>query len=373
MGNRNQVVEQGTAGLSRRGFLGAAAAAAATATLASRPSYASQFARTPGYVQGSQPNSKFGNVQIGAITGVTFGSLPRTDQAEEILTYLVLSGLSSCELRGDAPILNFMGAPTTGAPTQQQIGQMTDPAQREAATRQRAAHEAEMKRWYASPPMERVAALKKMYNDAGVTIHLAKLSTNTPEATEFAFRVAKALGARGNTAEMSADAARMLGPVAVRHQMTAPLHNHEQTSDPNFTFDSILAISPGVSLNLDLGHYYASTGKSPVPEIKRLHQRITSVHLKDRSSPEDGGLHLPWGQGGTPLAEILRLLHRENWGINADIELSQPVPAGSNQIVETRKCVEFCREVLTMTTSAAAPARGGGGRGGAARPAPSDQ
>ena len=69
-----------------------------------------------------------------------------------------------------------------------------NPAQREAATRARAAQDAEMKRWYASPPMERIAALKKMFNDAGVNIHLVKLSTNTPEATEFAFRVSKALG-----------------------------------------------------------------------------------------------------------------------------------------------------------------------------------
>jgi sugar phosphate isomerase/epimerase len=185
-------------------------------------------------------------------------------------------------------------------------------------------------------------------------------------------RVAKALGARGNTAEMSPEAARALGPVALRHQMVAPLHNHEQTADPSFTFDSILSISPGVTLNLDVGHHYGVSGKSPVPDIKLYHTRITSLHLKDRASPEDGGLNLPWGQGGTPLAEILRLLHRENYGINADLEVQHDPPPGSNQLLEVRKCVEFCREVLTRASVPTSPARGGGGAapGGAAAAPP---
>lgn len=342
---------QQLAGVSRRGFL--ASAAATTAALVATPSYASRFLHTPGYIQQARPNSKFGNVQIGAITRANFGSLPGGDQAEQILSYLILAGLSSCELRGDAPVLTFLGAPTTDAPSAAEIGRMTDPAQREAATRQRAAFDAEMRRWYMSPPMERVAALKKLYNDAGVNIHLVKMSTNTPEATEFAFRLSKALGSVGNTAEMSEEAARTLGPIAVRHQQVAPLHNHEQTSDPNFSFDRILASSPGITLNLDIGHYYASTGKSPVPEIRRMHSRITSLHLKDRAGPEDGGANLPWGQGGTPIAETLRLLDRENYGIYADLELQHQVPEGSNQLLEVQRCVEFCREVLTRPRASA--------------------
>jgi sugar phosphate isomerase/epimerase len=204
-----------------------------------------------------------------------------------------------------------------------------------------------MRRFYASPPMEKVAALRQLYNGAGVGIHLTKLNAGTPEAAEFAFRVSAALGARGNSAEIGEEAARLQGPIALRHGQVTNMHNHGQPGDPNFVgFDRILEISPGVSLNLDVGHYYGSTGRSPVPEIVRLNQRITSLHLKDRAAPVDGGANLPWGQGGTPLAEILRLVQRERYNINPDIELEYAIPEGSNALVEVRKCVDFCRDVL---------------------------
>ncbi|MBW3630253.1 MAG: sugar phosphate isomerase/epimerase, partial [Gemmatimonadetes bacterium] len=274
-----------TDAVSRRGFLGAAAAAAATAGLAARPSYAAGFARTPGYVQATGPNSRIGNVQIGAIT-YSFRSMPGANDPEQVLSYLVGAGISSTELMGE-PILRYLGAPTSTAPNQNAINQMTDAAQREAATRQRAAADAEMNRFYASPDMTKLAALKKLFNDAGVTIHLTKLNAGTPAAAEFAFRVARALGARGNSAELGEEVARMQGPIAQRHGVVANLHNHAQPGEPNFIgFDRLLAASPGVAINLDVGHYYGSTGRNPVPEIKRLNQRIASMHLKDKTSPD---------------------------------------------------------------------------------------
>ena len=65
------------------------------------------------------------------------------------------------------------------------------------------------------------------------------------------------------------------------------------------------------------------------------------------------------------VAEILRLLHRENYGINADIELSQNTPAGSNQVLEVRKCVEFCRDVLALVVNPASMQRATVPRAGA--------
>jgi sugar phosphate isomerase/epimerase len=331
--------------VSRRGFL--TTAAVATAGLAVAPSsYAAGFARTPGYVQASGPNSRFGNVQIGTIT-YSFRSMPGANDPEQVLSYIVAAGLSSTELMGE-PILRFLGAPTTTAPNPNQINQMTDPAQREAAQRQRAAYDTELNRFFASPDMNRVAELKKLFNDAGVNIHLTKLNANTPEAAEFAFRVARALGARGNSAEVGEDAARVQGPIAQRHGVVTAMHNHAQPGNPNFVgFDRILAASPGVALNLDVGHYYGSTGRSPIPEIRRLNQRIVSFHLKDKTSPEEGDQNMPWGLGGTPLPEVLRLVNRENYSINGDIELEYEIPEGSNAVKEVARCLEYCREVLS--------------------------
>ena len=343
MTEKGNTTEEATEGMSRRAFLGAATVA--TAGLVLPPASPRWTAPSAGHLQGSAPNSRIGNVQIGSIT-YSFRSMPGANDPEQVLSYLVAAGISSTELMGE-PILRYLGAPTTDAPTREQINQMPDVAQREAASRRRAASDAETARFYASPPMEKVAALRKMFNDAGVTIHLTKLGASTPEAADFAFRVAKALGARGNSAEISEAAARVQGPIAARHGVVANLHNHAQPGEPNFPgFDHFLTISPGVTLNLDVGHYYGSTGKNPTPEITRLNRRITSLHVKDKTSPAEGNQNMPWGYGGTPLAEILRLLNRERYNINADIELEYEIPEDSNAVKEVGRCLEFCREAI---------------------------
>src|SRR5690606_31501239 len=189
-------------GLSRRQFLSVAAAAAsgmmATPALPGKPGRSA-------FLFGATPNSKFAGVQIGAIT-YSFRSLPSS--AEQLLGYLVECGISSTELMG-GPILEYLGAPTSDAPPRGAIARMTDPAEQEAATRARAAHDEEMRRWYASPPMDRLESLRSLYADAGVTIHLAKFSPGSdPVASEFAYRAAKALGARGVSNEIGEEACR---------------------------------------------------------------------------------------------------------------------------------------------------------------------
>lgn len=330
--------------VSRRRFLGVAAAAATSLALPGTGNAA--WRRSP-FLYGAGPDSNFGGVQIGAIT-YSFRSMPSS--AEQLLGYLVECGISSTELMG-GPILEFMGAPTSDAPSPRAIQQMTDSAEREAAMQARAAHQEEMRRWYASPPMDRLAALRKLYNDAGVNIHIAKFSPGAdPDLTEFAFRAAQALGARAVTNEISEEACRVQGPVAARYGLSAAMHNHGQPSDPDFPgFDHFLAISPGVSLNFDFGHYYGYTGESPLPEIVRLSDRITSFHMKDKAAPPSPGVsgdNLPWGQGTTPIADVLRLVRREGYPINCDIELEYAIPEGSNAVAEVKKCVEFCREIL---------------------------
>ena len=60
-------------------------------------------------------------------------------------------------------------------------------------------------------------------------------------------------------------------------------------------------------LNFDVGHYFGATGKHPNELIEKLHDRIFSIHLKDKTGP-DGyppDSNAPWGHGDTPLRDIL--------------------------------------------------------------------
>ena len=198
--------------------------------------------------------------------------------------------------------------------------------------------------------MTKFEALRKMYNDAGVEIHIAKFSPEswTDKEIEYAFKAAKALGAKGVTNEIGDKAAQKLGPIAQKMGMYAIYHQHLQPGEPGWTFDKFLEYSPANMLNFDAGHYFGATGLHPNGIIERLHNRIVSIHMKDKTGPKGNpaNTNMPWGKGETPIADILLLLKKNKWPIYADIELEYPVPEGSDAVAEVKKCVEFCKNIL---------------------------
>ena len=53
-------------------------------------------------------------------------------------------------------------------------------------------------------------------------------------------------------------------------------------------------------LNFDAGHFFGSTGIHPNEMIKKYHDRIYSIHLKDKTGPTTGdqpNTNQVWGQG----------------------------------------------------------------------------
>ena len=287
-----------TTPLSRRSFIGAAAAVAASSAIPTLSRAAS-----------ARPDSKFNGVQIGTIT-YSYRSLPGS--AEDILTHVTKCGISSIELMGG-------------------------PAEKFAA-----AHGS------ANGSMDGFRALRKMYNDAGVNIHIVKFGSignknMSDEQIEYYFNVAKALSAKGITRELSDDAAKRLGPVADKHRIMIGFHNHTQLK-PDTYDGKILSYGDHLGINLDIGHYVAGTNRSPIPLIERHRDRILSLHLKDRKV--NNGPNMPFGQGDTPVALVLQYMKRNKCSFPADIELEYKVPKGSDAVKEVTKCVEFCEKAL---------------------------
>jgi sugar phosphate isomerase/epimerase len=83
-----------------------------------------------------------------------------------------------------------------------------------------------------------------------------------------------------------------------------------------------------------------------VPFIKAHHDRITSLHLKDRKFRTNGGENTTWGQGDTQLREILQLVKKEQYRFPAAIELEYQIPAGSTASAEIARCLKFCESAL---------------------------
>jgi sugar phosphate isomerase/epimerase len=184
-----------------------------------------------------------------------------------------------------------------------------------------------------------------MYNDAGVTIHAHKIRFGpSDEDIDFNFEVARALGCTAITLERSEPMARRLAPFADKHKIWIGFHNHTNNYPRMDQPDPILDCGAYIGFNLDVGHYFAGTkGRSPLPVLEKYHDRIVSLHLKDRTA--DGG-NVPWGTGQTPLKEVLQLMKQEKWTFPADIEVEYKIPEGSNPVAEVAKCVRYCKEAL---------------------------
>jgi sugar phosphate isomerase/epimerase len=294
----------------------------------------------------SSPTSLINGVQVGAIT-YSFRSLP--GNATQILQYCIDANISAIELMGDA-IEQYAGAPTS--PVQWVPGmkiEWTDELKAKMKT-----YQTELVKWRESVSMDKFKEIKKMYNKAGVTIYAFKPNalnpTNTDGEIEYALKAAKALGAKSVTVEIPNDPkhSKRLGDLGEKHGIYIGYHAHLQATDT--AWDIALSQSPFNSMNLDCGHYIAAGGANTketlLALIKTKHDRITSMHIKDRLNKENGGENRPWGQGNTPIKEILTLLKENKYSIPATIELEYDIPVGSDAVKETRKCMEYAKNIL---------------------------
>jgi len=294
------------------------------------------------FAQGHKPNSLINGVQLGTIT-YSYRSMP-DQSAEATLRYIVDSGISAIELM-NGPAESFAGAPSSGRRGGGGgRGQTLTP---ELQAAQRAAAD-QLKQWRTSVSMDRFKALRRMYNDAGVSIYAWKVLTPemSDEEFEYVFDVAEALGCTHTTLELPTDGAQLkrIGQFAENRKIYAAYHTHTQATMTSF--DEAFALSKANMSNIDLGHYVAGTGESPIPFLRKYHDRIASVHLKDRTTPAHGAKNLPWGTGDTPLKDILQVMKREKYAFPASIELEYDVPPTSDAVKEVARCLAFCRQAL---------------------------
>ena len=210
-----------------------------------------------------------------------------------------------------------------------------------------------IRKWRQSISMDVFKKLRKMYNDAGVTIYAVKnLGLNaTEEELEYQFAVAEALGVTHVTAELpsgpnAAAQLKRIGDFAMKKKIYAAYHTHTQGSMS--VFDEAFALSRGNMANVDLGHFVAggNKGGTPIDFITKFHDRIASVHLKDRTMPQHCELNLAWGTGETPIKEILQTMRTNKYRFPASIELEYQVPEGSDPVKEVRKCLDYCKAAL---------------------------
>ncbi|MDP4223941.1 MAG: TIM barrel protein [Bacteroidota bacterium] len=320
--------------ISRRRFLGAAAATAAVAAVPFDFSFA-------GGRKNKKPNSKVAGVQLGCTT-YSYRLMPH--KVDEVIPYLLLAGINTIELRLVAE--EDLGIPQM---PERPRGDLTEKEKADFARSTDEAREAQRK-WRLSLPMSRYANMRKKFNKAGIDVYITKFAPSewSDAEIDYAYNAANVLGSIGITDELTDAACKRLGKFAERHHSLAMFHTHGQVADPGFSFDKYLAYSPANMLNLDAGHYFGATGLHPNEVIIKYHNRMKSIHIKDKTGPKNASpdTNMPFGKGETPIADILLLLKKEKWPIHVDVELEYPIPEGSDAAKEVAKCIEYMRNIL---------------------------
>ncbi|MEO5741441.1 MAG: sugar phosphate isomerase/epimerase [Vicinamibacterales bacterium] len=269
----------------------------------------------------AKPNSKVAGVQIGLNVPYNFGG--RDMNPDEQLERILKLNISAIEMRSQ-PVETFLGSPAAN-------GQKADADQ--------------MRKFRASVAMDRVAAFRKKYKDAGVLIDIVKydgIYIMSDAEVDYCFNLARTLGARGISCEIDARHTERIGQFADKHKLPVAYHGHAATTPEHW--EAAFKQARYNWANLDLGHFVAGNNTSPVPFLKQHHARITHVHVKDRKLKE--GPVTPFGEGDTPIVEALRLIRDNKWPIQATIEFEYPVPAGSDRMAELVKTIDYCRRAL---------------------------
>ena len=273
-----------------------------------------------------------GGVRLG-VQSYSFRELPRTpggDATAAIVQAMKDTGLSETELW--APQIEPVSTAGRGASN----------AERQTA------REA-LRRWRLGTPLEHFRGIRRQFESAGLSIAAYNYSPGadfTDEEIDRGFEIAKALGAGFLTSSTTLAVAKRIAPFAAKHKMAVAMHNHSNTSDPNEfatpeSFAAAIKMSPHFKINLDIGHFTAANYDA-VAYLREHHADVTNLHIKDRRKNQ--GDNVPWGQGDTPIAQVLQLLKKERWPIRAYVEYEHRGTAGA--VAEVRTCFDYATRAL---------------------------
>ncbi|PYS49920.1 MAG: sugar phosphate isomerase/epimerase [Acidobacteria bacterium] len=208
----------------------------------------------------------------------------------------------------------------------------------------------ELRKWRLSTPMDHYKAVRKRFDDAGISLFAYTVNFRddyTDEELERAFEAAKALGVNIIAASTQLSVAKRLAPFAEKHKINVAMHGHSNVKDPNEfatpeSFAKAIAMSKYFKINLDIGHFTAANFDA-VQFIRDNHDHITHLHVKDRQ--KNDGANLPWGEGDTPIKQVLTLLREKKYPIRAFVEYEYR--GTGTPIEEVKKCMTYMRQALT--------------------------
>ena len=301
------------------------------------------LAALPASMASGAPNSRVQGVQLGVIS-YSFRDLP----AAQIVPSMLKLGI------GEVELMSNHAEALAGAPSLPQGGR----GRGQAPTPEMRAAQQALKEWRAAVKPDTFVPVRKQFTDAGIDLRLLcyNMGVNIDDSEiDYAFRMAKTLGVKAMSSSSTVTVAQRVAPIAEKYRLPWGAHGHDNVKDPEQfatpeTFAKVMAMGKYMWVNLDVGHFTAA-GYDAVQFIRNNHARITNMHIKDRKkSPADGTAiaqnNWPWGEGDTPIKEVLQLLKKEKYDIPANIEYEYAAHATGDTVTEIARCFDYAKKAL---------------------------
>ncbi len=207
---------------------------------------------------------------------------------------------------------------------------------------------ADLKKWRETASMDEYKKVARKFKDAGIDLYAYNYSFRpdwSDQEIARGFEMAKALGVKRLTASSVVSLAKRIDPFASKARIWVGMHNHSNIKPDEFArpedfAEAMKGASKYIAINLDIGHFTAANF-DPVAYLNEHHDRIVTLHIKDRKKNQ--GPNVPFGEGDTPIKEVLQTLKTKRYNIPAMIEYEYK---GPDTIAEMKKCLDYCKQAV---------------------------
>ena len=291
-------------------------------------------------LEAAKVDSTVRGVKLGLITG-SLNPLPETPTGKDIIDTVI----EACLGAGAANIelVNMLEPRLQGAVN---FGHPPNPMTPEYEKTRAAVRE-----WRLKTPVSRFQEIRKKFDNAGLNLFSYVMTFDldfTDEEIDAVFRQMQALKVGCFCTNQSRlDVAPRLVPFAEKYRIRPAWHPHAMVNDPNEvatpeSMEKLLAISKQFAINLDIGHFTAGNNDA-ADFLKKHHDRITHIHVKDRK--RNGGANVALGTGDTPIKECLTLIRENKWPIYGIIEREYRDAPG-DAVEQTKSQMEYLKQIL---------------------------
>jgi sugar phosphate isomerase/epimerase len=276
-------------------------------------------------------------VKLGVITGSLNPLPPSKDPIDSIVEQCLQIGAANVEL------VNLLEPRLVGA-----VGFGHPPT---PMTPEYEKSRAAVREWRLKTPLDTFRGIRKKFDAAGLNLFSYVMTFDldfTDEEIDAVFKQMQALKVICFCTNQSRlDVGPRLVPFAEKYKIRPAWHPHAMVQDPNEVatpegMEKLLAMSNYFAINLDIGHYTAGNNDA-VAFLKKHHDRITHLHIKDRK--RDGGPNVALGTGDTPIKECLTLIRDNKWPIYGIIEREFRGPGSPAD--ETKGQLDYLRQLLS--------------------------